>query len=208
MSLRKATITIHKGKNESKNETVNVLFNPNQYSIQTNNKYKWFPINGLSAPLHQFLSGDKRTLSMDLFFDSYAEGKDVRIYTEKITKIMEIDEDQGKPPRCTFSWWKFSFTGVIESISQTFTMFLPSGLPVRATLQVTFSEALSDEEQDAIRSNFTEDQSRQYEMLENEDLSMVAHKQYNDSNRWRDIANANNIDNPRNVKKGTKLTIP
>lgn len=208
MTLKKATITIHRGKNEEKKETVSVLFNPNQYSIQLSNKYKWFDINGLSTQLHQFLNGQKRTLTMELFFDSYAEQKDVRIYTEKITNIMKIDEEQGKPPRCTFAWWKFSFTGVIESITQTFTMFLPSGIPVRATLNVTFSEALSDKEQEMIKANFTEDQYRQYKLKENEELTNVAYREYNDPTRWRDVAYANNIDNPRMVQSGMILNIP
>lgn len=208
MTLKKATITIHKGKNEAKKETVNVLFNPNQYTVVTSNNYKWIKVNGLSSPLHQFLNGDKRTLTMDLFFDSYAEKKDVRFYTSKITDIMQIDKDQGKPPRCTFSWWKFSFTGVIEKITQTFTMFLPSGLPVRATLQVTFAEALSDKEQEAIKENFTEELMKQYKIKENEDLTDVAYNEYNDPTRWREIADANNINNPRKVQGGTVLNIP
>lgn len=208
MTLEKATITIHKGKNEEKKETVYVLFNPNQYTIQKDNSYQWFHINGLETPLYQFLYGEKETLTMELFFDSYAEKKDVRDYTKKITEIMKIDKDLGRPPRCTFSWGNFSFTGVIENISQTFTMFLPSGIPVRATLQVTFAKALSDKEQEEIKKGLTEKQNAQYKMQENEALSDVAYEYYDDPARWREIADANNIDNPRKVQSGMIIIIP
>lgn len=206
MSLKKAIMIVDKGKKGK--ETIQVLFNPNQYTINSGTDYKWHKITGLSSPVGQYVSGDEKTLTMDLFFDTSIEQTDVREYTNKITEIMDIESDLHVPPLCTFAWGKFTFTGVLQKVTQNFTMFLASGTPVRATLNVTIVEKVSIVEQDKKRSLQSADRTKRKVLNQNEQLWMIADKEYEDPRKWREIAKANNIDNPRILKTGTTITIP
>ena len=82
---------------------------------------------------------------MQLFFDTYEKNEDVRKYTQLIIDLTKIDTYNGvmRPPRCLFSWGKvFNFVSVIKSLSYKYTMFQQDGTPVRATMDVTFQEAV------------------------------------------------------------------
>ena len=42
------------------------------------------------------------------------------------------DKQKFRPPTILFVWGRFTFKGVVESLSQKYTMFLSDGTPVRA----------------------------------------------------------------------------
>ena len=54
----------------------------------------------------------------------------------------------------------------------------------------------------------TADYSHEHLVLEGETLSSIAAKVYNDPQRWRPIAIANRIDEPRSLARGTRLIVP
>lgn len=206
MALQKAMILVDYGG--SKSETIEVLFNPSEYSLQAGNKYQWHTVPGLSMPVAQFVSGETSTLTMDLFFDTYEANVDVRKHTGKIMKIMDVDKDLHVPPICRFVWGSLDFQGIIEKVSQKFTMFLDTGVPVRATLNVTFKESQSVKEQYEHIPRQSADRTKQKTINQGEQLWMIASEEYEDPGLWRDIAKANQIDNPRHLKTGRKLIIP
>src|SRR5678810_346586 len=116
----------------------NVLFNPTQYGIDKSNQIAEAAVPGLSAPILQFVHGNTRTLSMELFFDTYEERSDVRTHTDKVYDLLNIDASTHVPPICRVAWGDFNFRGVLDHVSGKFTLFLANGTPARATLSVTF----------------------------------------------------------------------
>src|SRR5215469_11716274 len=122
-----------------------VPFNPNQYSLDKANQIAEAAVPGLQAPILQYVGGNTRTLSMELFFDTYEEQTDVRDHTDKIYNLLEIDPEKHVPPICTITWGGFSFRGVLDHASGRFSLFLPDGTPARANLNVTFKEFIEVE---------------------------------------------------------------
>ena len=54
----------------------------------------------------------------------------------------EAEKDEKRPAQVMITWGGLpEFEGVIESIGAKYTMFLPSGTPVRATVTVKMKEA-------------------------------------------------------------------
>src|SRR5438876_109092 len=117
-----------------------VLFNPSQYGIDKANQIAEAAVPGLEAPILQYVHGNTRTLSMELFFDTYEERIDVRTHTDKVYGLLKIDSSTHAPPICQITWGSFNFRGVLDRVSGKFTLFLSDGTPVRATLSVTFKE--------------------------------------------------------------------
>src|SRR5215471_16641709 len=101
----------------------NVLFNPTQYSLAKANQIAEAPIPGLEAPILQYVHGNTRTLTMELFFDTYEEQQDVTEYTDDIYGLLEIDPETHVPPICDISWGTFSFRGVLDRCSGQFKLF-------------------------------------------------------------------------------------
>lgn len=203
MPLKKASIVV-----ESTGKSIEVLFNPNEYNIARENKYASHITPGLSAPILQFISGDSGLLTMELFFDTYEERSDVREYTKLIYALLDVESDTHAPPVCKFIWGSVVFRGVMEKVSQRFTMFLDSGIPVRAVLNVQMRswQSVSEQLQEIPRQS--SDRTKQRVLKQDEQLWMLAAREYEDPGRWREIAAANGIDNPRLVSTGSKIIIP
>lgn len=202
---------------------VKCLFNPKELSVEKSNQFAEVNIPGLSSPVLQFVRGNARSVTMDLFFDTYEKGEDVRKHTDQITGwdagsmlsklspkkgLMDIDSDLHAPPVCIFIWGDFMFQCIIERVSKRFTMFLPEGIPVRATLNVTLKEYREVDVQVKEITPQSADLTKKWIVTKGDSLWSIAFKEYGSSEDWRLIANANNIDNPRILCPGQEIIIP
>jgi len=204
--LKKAIIHVLDAHGEKKEE-VPVLFYPSEYSMEKSNEFASINIPGLESPMLQFSRGNLETLTMDLFFDSYELDKDVRDYTDKITNLLKIDPEIHAPPVLKFVWGDMNFTCVLSRVSKKFTMFRSDGIPVRATLSVTFSEYKTEisARENPLQSS---DRTKTYTIRQGDSLWAIAAKEYGDPAFWRPIADENLIENPRLLDIGRELTIP
>jgi len=202
MTLVKAVIEV---KDES---DISVLFNPNQYSLSRSNQISEVDTPGMGSPIQQFVNGKARTLAMDLFFDTFEQQKDCRSYTDKVYALLDIRKETHVPPICTFRWGGFSFTGVLESVTGKFTLFLSDGAPARATLSVSFREAVDITK--AVRKTKTESVDRRKVRIvkRGDTLFGIAAIEYGDSGQWRPIARANGITDPLVLTPGQRLVLP
>ncbi|WP_211326510.1 LysM peptidoglycan-binding domain-containing protein [Paenibacillus flagellatus] len=205
MPLKKAMIIVDRGNSK---ENVEVLFNPSEYSLDSSNKYDWENVPGLSMPVGQFVSGNTTTLSLDLFFDTYEKGTDVRDYTKKISGLLDVEKELHAPPVCRFVWGSIDFKGVVEKVTQSFTMFLESGIPVRAKLKVSFRSWYTKEEQLQNIPRHSADRTKQTTLKQGDELWMIAAHEYQDPGLWREIAKANRIDNPARLQTGRRIIVP
>lgn len=195
-------------KGNPKGDPVKVCFNPPEYSIEKSNQFQSTSLPGLPTPITQFVSGNAQTLTMELFFDSYEERKDVREYTDKITSLLDINEKMHAPPLCRFIWGSLNFKAVLERVTQRFTMFLDTGIPVRAKLNVTFKEYKTITEQLQKKKKQSSDRTKRRVIVQGESLWFIANREYGDPALWRPIAAKNRIDNPRILETGREIIIP
>lgn len=202
MEFKNATIT-YREKGEEK--TIKVLFNPNEYRLNKANQFAEVAIPGLAGPPLQFVRGNARTLSMQLFFDTYTyhNGEDVRKHTDKIINLLKIDDKCHAPPICHFNWGNLNFIGVLERADQRFTFFQPDGTPVRAVVDVSFKE-YRKESQKLESADF----AKHYVVMRGDTLSSIAGRKYGDPGLWRNIAEKNNMDDPMALNPGQVLIIP
>lgn len=203
MSLEKAVI-----KNLDTDEDFEVLFNPKEYIIEKKTRWREHEIQGLDSPAVEFTIGERKRLSMELFFDTSEEKTDVRDYTNKIEELMLVNRDEHRPPLLMFSWGKLKFKCVLEDLVQRFTMFKNDGTPIRAILKVLFKEYSTAASQMKEKPRHSSDHTKRIILREGESLSSISAREYTDPRKWREIADANNIQDPMNVKPGTILRLP
>jgi hypothetical protein len=208
MALEKAHLQPLNVDGTPKGARIDVLFNPAEYSIQKSNQFAETPLLGLPTPIRQFTSGGAEALTLDLFFDTYESGEDVRLYTEKVAGLLRIDPDLHAPPTLKFIWGKLEFKCVLEQVTKKFTMFLADGVPVRATLSVTFKEYKTIQEQLSSRPLLSADRTKRRIAREGDSLWLIAAQEYDDPTLWRPIADKNELANPRFLTPGLELTIP
>jgi nucleoid-associated protein YgaU len=198
-----------------------VMFNPNSYTITK--QVAWHPSTRTTvgcattdvkanAPTTEFGGGHSRELALELFFDtteSNAAARDVRLQTDQIVRLTRITRKNGQPPVCTVLWGvqkteDFPFVGTVSSLKQHFTLFDQIGRPLRATLDVTFTEFLNRDDDERL----TDPETSSRIVRRGDTLASIAADAYRDPSQWRLIAQANGIENPLVVPAGSKLTIP
>jgi len=195
---------------------IECLFNPTEYTFSKTNTWTESEIKGGNVPLVEFDGGGPMTLKMTLFFDTYATGGDVRTITDRIWKLMSIDESltdtdsgKGRPPMVEFRWGTtWSFQAVITTIKQTFTLFRYDGTPVRATLEVEFLQAREEGKYPGQNpTTVSLPGYRQRLVKEGETIDWIAFEEYGDASRWRYIAATNGLDDPLAIRPGQLLAI-
>ena len=203
--LEKATII-----NTVTNQKIPVMYNPEEFKLDQGNTFAEVGIPGLNAPPIQYVRGRARTLTMDLFFDSYEDGQDVRLHTNQVVNLLNTLPQTKAPPVLLFSMGRFNFKCVLVDAGQRYTMFLRDGTPVRATLSVRFEEYVRVDitVQQGPFTGLPTAQSALHNFIQGQTLSKLASDYLGDPAQWRAIAQANKIDDPFNIPPGTQLVIP
>lgn len=213
MALVKATIS-----NVDTGASVTCMFNPTDYTFAKTVGWAQTTERGANVPKLEFTGGEPATVSLKLFFDTNDTGDDVRTrYTNALwdlamvnTAKLDPKTNKGRPPRCMFTWGSaWSFEAVVTSINTNFTMFLEDGTPTRATVDLSLKQA-----HDPGRFPAQNPTSggiaghKQRVVQQSETLDFIASQEYGHSKYWRDIAEANGIDDPMRVRAGMILTLP
>ena len=188
---------------------VAVLFNPGEYGIDRGASYAELQVPGLPTPILQFVRGEARTLSLELFLDRTAEGLAVEGDLARLRKFVEIDPDLHAPPVCRFQWGRGPFfEGVVTSLKEKFTLFNEQGRVLRARVTLTLKSYKSAEVQLRELKRASPDRTRVRALREGERLDHLAGEAYGNPRLWRVIAEENDIDRPRFIPLGTPLRLP
>lgn len=214
MALEKAKL-----QNCDTKEFLHCLYNPTEFTIQKSNPYGDRHVVGKNTPKKPFTGGGSRQLSVELFFDVYEEdGKDVREHTDKLWQFVMINQDKknpktqkSDPPLCIFSWGQGDqgFKAAMTNLTVRYTLFREDGTPVRATASVSLQEAEDETDQPGTNPSSQGEPGLKRRMVRPDDtLPTIAFEEYGDPNRWRRIADANDLTDPTALRAGDILTIP
>jgi len=202
--------------NKNTGETVSCMFNPFEYTISKRNSYEESDTKGLNIPRIRFSQGGAQTLRLKLFFDTYAEGTDVRLLTDGLWRMMMVDEDRAnqrtgksEPPHVVFRWGAFEFEAVITQMTQKHTLFLKDGTPVRTTVDISLQQVIDTEQVAGQNPTSGGGVAPKTRVLGAGDrLDLIAWQEYGDCSKWRLIAEANGILDPLHLRPGQLIAIP
>lgn len=182
---------IVKGKNKAKFE---VQFNPQSLKYNVSNTLK----GGRKEKVAQHVTRTTAKLSMELIFDSTHTGKDVRIETIKIAKLMKPKKlKKTASPTVTFSWGTYKFDGILESFNETIDFFAPNGTPLRSSISISLVSH---------KVTFKQDPNSPFDDVNKSSMSTFANSargvqqvaaKLGDPIAAREIAQANNLENMR-----------
>ena len=142
------------------NQPFAVHFNPTSLQISISNTLE---DKGQGKEKKQYVTKSSAKLSMDLIYDSTHDGTDVRLQTGKIAKLMEPakrEGDNAAPPSVVlFEWGSFKFQGLVESYKETIDFFAPTGVPLRASINLTLAS------QDKVFESLSQGRDNKFEPL-------------------------------------------
>jgi hypothetical protein len=193
-----------------------VEFNPTEYALEKGAQIAEIAIPGIDSPILQFIRGQNEKLTLELFCDTtdFGTGEvavDVRNLTTPLYQLVKLQPRTHAPPRVRVIWGLgLQFTAIVESVQQRFSLFNPLGIPLRATVTVTFREYKTLEEQLAGLNLQSSDHTTRRVVRALDTLAGIAYQEYDDPAEWRRIADANPdaIRRVRRLQPGLVLEIP
>lgn len=130
-------------------------------------------------------------------------------------KIQEMEQllyvynsDGHSPSYVLVQYVELLFKGRVKKMNVEYTLFSNSGIPLRATVELTFSGFRCSEEERKKFHKQSPDMSRLITVKEGETLPYLCHKIYGDSLLVRQVARFNNLNSFRNIPAGTELLFP
>lgn len=130
-------------------------------------------------------------------------------------KIQEVEKllytynsDGHRPSYVLVRYVELLFKGQVKKMDVEYTLFSNSGIPLRATVELTFSGFRCGEKERKKFHKQSPDMSRLVTVKEGETLPYLCHKLYGDSRLVLQVARFNNLGGFRNIPAGTELLFP
>lgn len=193
-----------------------VMLNPSSYSHSYTIGYNKKDALGQLGSDTKFSGIKPEKVGFDIVIDgtgvvdtSGSSAKDVKDQVKQLTDIVyKYDGSNHEPNHVRVLWGSLIFFGRLESMSVEYTLFKPSGEPLRAKIKLSFSGFMSKEEE-ALRANRSSpDLSHLIEFKAGDTLPLLCYRVYKDSSYYLEVAKVNNITNFRDIKPGSKIHFP
>ena len=215
--FQRAKLSIENG------ETIEVLFNPTEYTITKTNTWNFKQVKGKSLPPASFGGGNPREISLSLMLDvGLLKGKSVLDITNKLFKMMDVPSGAGSgsasasPAFVTFQWGAVdTFKAACTSLTVAYQLFKPNGVPIRADVKLQLKQAAEASSASSGSANEPQNPTTRghqglgiHTVQDGDTLPSIAYRAYGDATRWRAIAESNGVDNPFHLRRGAALMLP
>jgi nucleoid-associated protein YgaU len=192
-----------------KKSLVPLRFNPTTYQVKKTQTFAEIPIPGLSSPPLQWVRGGAETLSFNALVDTTDTLQSVdEAFVNGLRGLLDRDPDLHAPPIAAFLWGDRKFIGVLDGIDVAYQLFDERGVPLRAEVTITLKEyrpVAVQLWQDRSSSSTVE---KTYLVRRGDTITGITAAVYRDPSRWRELAVANGITDPRQLRPGRRLLLP
>jgi Contractile injection system tube protein/LysM domain len=194
---------------DERQRRIPLRFNPTDYKLSKSNTFAEITIPGLETPPLQYVRGGSETLTVQALVDTSDTLDNVRTsYVDAIRNLMRIDSREHAPPIVRFVWDEAVFTGVVEKLDVNYVLFHSDGVPLRAQLDITLKEYRTAAQQVAETPRSSPTVEKSYVVRRGDTLSSISFALYRRADAWRELARANGISDPRDLRPGMVLTVP
>ena len=221
-NLQRAKLVVHKppqaggtAKPGAQMAEIAFQFNPKELSLSKNAKWnREAQPNAKKSGPPEFKGSDPCKLAIEMFLDATdtMDDKVVKKVEQLFTCCVATEESRqggkGSPPWVIFKWGGMTgFPAYVASVTAKYTLFTPAGLPVRAVCTVNLEE-ISGEQGGQNPTSGVLAVRDSHVLVAGDTLQSLAFRSYGDAELWREIAEANDIDDPMRLRPGTQILLP
>lgn len=202
--LTKATLSDDKGR------SIQFQFNPE--TLQFTSKAR-FPEKAQADDV-QYLGPEPIVLSLKMLLDEATASESVQSRLETLLSWTQRKNVNKDPYVITFTWGmlkigqRVGLTCNCTQVTVDYQLFNRAGQPVRATAGIELKEVPDPGPAGQNPTSGGELPRRSYVLSADDDLAVLAHREYGSTAKWRDIAARNGIDNPFRLPAGREMILP
>ena len=186
--------------------------NPNEITMSYEMEYDAAQGAGTTNSRMNFKKQKPGDLALTFFIDGTgANGRQIDVQ-QKISEFQTVTGYNGdihRPNYLKVNWGTLQIKRcVLKSASISYKLFRPSGIPLRAVISANFSDNSDDKTRVAIAQDHSPDLTHARRLKAGENLPMLCTSIYGDPRICLRVAQANGLDDFRNIAPGTQIFFP
>lgn len=196
-------------------EKLTLGINPESLKSERGIVYRKDKQLGTTNGSNTFESYEPEKLSFSLTVDTTGVVEGTQDTDEAYIKVKELEnllytynEEGHRPSYIIIAYGEMLFKGQLASMKIHYTLFNNEGIPLRATVDLSFSGFRCSEEDKKKYSKLSPDMSRLIVIKENDTLANLCHQIYGNSHLVAQVAGFNNLNGFREIPVGTELLFP
>lgn len=194
-----------------KSDKFEVMLNPSSYKHEYEISYNQNQALGQSGAQPKFKHSGNEKVNFDLVLDGtgVVGSDEVKDQVASLNDIVyKYDGNNHEPSLVRLLWGSMIFFGRLTRMSVDYTMFRPSGEPLRAKVSLAFIGYVGSNEEALMASRSSPDLTHLVEFKAGDTLPLLCYRIYKNSAYYLEIARINGITNFRNIRPGTRLNFP
>lgn len=200
-----------------KSESIEVMLNPSGYTHGYEVCYNNQMALGQSSPQPKYKNSGKEKVNFDIVIDGTGvvpvpdseKGIDVKTRVNSLNDtVYRYVGTHHQPNTLQLLWGSLLFYGRLSSMSVEYTLFKPSGEPLRAKVKLAFVGYVSSTEEALKANKSSPDLSHIVDVKAGDSLPLLCFRIYKNSAYYLEVAKSNGITNFRDIRPGTKLRFP
>ncbi|HLT79453.1 MAG TPA: hypothetical protein VKZ86_00395 [Cyclobacteriaceae bacterium] len=194
-------------------EEFTALFNPNKYTLKYEIEQNEKQGAGTSPSAPSFAKMKSQEIDLEFLLDGTGVAGDPVDVQQKADEFLkaayEFKGDKHKPRYLRIWWGKaFVFDCILKSADINYTLFQPSGIPLRAKIMAKFLGFVNDELREKKEDKQSPDITHVVEVPPKERIDYLTYTQYEDSAYYLSVAAFNGLNSFRKLKPGSTLVFP
>lgn len=189
--------------------------NPNEITLSYEMEYDSAQGSGTTNSRMTFKKMKPGELALTFFLDGTGangrpkEEQDVQKKVEEFQSVTGYNGDIHRPNFLKVMWGTLQVKRcVLKSASIAYKLFKPDGVPLRAVITANFSDNSDDTTRVALAQDQSPDLIHRRVVKAGDNLPNLCNEIYGDPRLYLRVAQANGIDNFRNIARGTVVFFP
>lgn len=195
-----------------------VRLNPSDFARNFDITYNTTQAMGSPAMQPKFSSSGEKKIDFKILMDgtgvvppssANSTGVDVDTQLNDLKAVVyTLVGNEHEPNTVMLVWGSFKFTGKLSSMAVEYTLFKPSGMPLRAKIKLTFIQYIGPKEAAKAANLTSPDLTHSVEVKAGDSLPLLCYRIYKNSAYYMEVARINGLSNFRELQPGTRLRFP
>jgi len=194
------------------------MLNPSDYKHSRAISYNQDEALGQIGSESKFSAIGPDKLNFSLLFDGTGaippstpeeRNKEVISYLNELNAVIyQYDGNKHEPSHVRVLWGTLSLDARLESMSTQYTLFKPSGEPLRAKVELGFVSFITKKEAGLRANRSSPDLTHRVLVQAGDTLPLLCHRIYGDARYYPEVARHNGLREFRRLPPGTLLQFP
>lgn len=192
---------------------IGVMINPTKYTHKYTIKYNETNECGANGASPKFRKMAQEVVSFELVYDG--TGAVSLLETDVVSHIQDLKKtvytfvgNQHEPNYVQLLWGTMIFNCRLTNMVVNYTLFKPSGTPLRARVNLDFIGFTDEDTLAKLANRSSPDLTHIVTVKSGDTLPLMCYRIYNNAGFYLKVAKENNLNDFRNIRPGQQLVFP